>query len=474
MGVSACATTSVAPTTIIGTTVDDPNQAKRFLDVAGVIGLLGYAALAYYSRGGLGEPELVPFFALIGWVSLPWIVAFACFQRAGVPEALPMGRLLIWAVLFRICGLFGVPLFEDDYFRYLWDGFRFAETGTPYGAAPAAFFADAQIPQVFQRILDHINYPDLPTIYGPVTELLFLLAYVLEPGSLIPLQALLIGVDILLIRLLLTVARPTHVLLYAWCPLVIKEIAFTAHPDGLGVSLAIAAVVMGLRRHTVGAAICIALAVGAKVFALLLVPFVLARAGPRAWLTFVAVLALLYLPFAIRGDTDLPALALFAAGWEFNSALYGLVTQWLSPTPTKWLLGAILIAVGGSYWLAYRRDTPGQIPRGDWIYGAFLVAAPVINPWYALWLLPFAVIYPSRWAWTASAALFLSYVTAINLGSLHLDPFAQPFWVRPVEFGLILGALGIDIWRHRSDRSNPDTELAGRTTIQSSRRTIRG
>ena len=184
-----------------------------------------------------------------------------------------------------------MPLFEDDYFRYLWDGFQFAQTGTPYGAAPAAFFADAQIPQVFQRILDHINYPDVPTIYGPVTELLFLLAYLLEPGSLIPLQALLIGVDILLIRLLLTVAQPTHVLLYAWCPLVIKEIAFTAHPDGLGVSLAIAAVVLSSRRHTVGAAICIALAVGAKVFALLLVPFVLARAGPRAWLAFVGACA---------------------------------------------------------------------------------------------------------------------------------------------------------------------------------------
>ena len=415
-----------------------------------MVGVLGYGALAYISRGSLGEPELVAFFALTGWVSLPWIVVFACFHRAGAPEALPVGRLLFWAVLFRVCGLFGVPLFEDDYFRYLWDGFRFAETGTPYGTAPAAFFANTDIPLVFQRILDHINYPDLPTIYGPLTELLFLLAYVLEPGSLMPLQALLIGVDILLIRLLLTVAPATHVLLYAWCPLVIKEIAFTAHPDGLGVSLAIAAVVLGSRRHAVGAAVCIALAVGAKVFALLLVPFVLARAGPRAWLAFVAVLALLYLPFAIRGDTDLQVLGLFAATWEFNSALYGLLTRWLAPALTKWLLGTALVALGAAYWLRYRSDTPGQIPRGDWIYGAFLVAAPVINPWYALWLLPFAVIYPSRWAWTASVALFLSYVTAINMGSFHLDPFALPFWVRPVEFGLILGALGIDVWRDRS------------------------
>ena len=96
--------------------------------------------------------------------------------------------------------------------------------------------------------------------------------------------------------------------------------------------------------------------------------------------------------------------------------------------------------------------TPGAIPRGDWIYGLFLFAAPVINPWYVLWLLPFAVVYPSFWAWTASWALLLAYITGLNLGDFNLEPFAHPVWVRPLEFGLILIALGVDIWRRRSRR----------------------
>ena len=423
-------------------------SSARIVDIGGVTGVLGYAALAYYSRGSLGEPALAPFFGLIGWVAVPWIAVFAALGRYG--DSVPVGRLVFWAAAFRVCGLFGIPLFEDDYFRYLWDGYRFAEFGTPYAWAPAMSFADADVPATFQRILDQINYPDVPTIYGPVAQFGFLLGYLIAPGSLVPLQLMLICVDLLLIRLLCSAAPPRFALLYAWCPLVVKEIAFTAHPDGLGVCLLTAAVLLRYRKHALAAAVCLALAAGAKVFALLLVPFVLAGAGRRACFVFAAVLALVYAPFVLQGGTDLTALAVFAASWEFNSALFGLLAEWLPSSATKWLLGAILALLGGAYWLNYRRDSPGHVPRGDWIFGAFLFAAPVINPWYALWLLPFAAIYPSFWAWTASLTLLFSYVTGLNLGTYDIEPFGHPGWLRPVEFGLILAAVGVDIWRHRS------------------------
>ena len=423
-------------------------SSARVVDIGGVLGILGYAALAYYSRGSVGEPTLGTFFMLIGWVAVPWIAVFAMLGRCA--DSVPIARLIFWAVAFRACGLFGIPFFEDDYFRYLWDGYRFAETGTPYAWAPAHSFTDGTVPATFQRVLDQINHPDIPTIYGPVAEFVFLLGYLVAPGSLFPIQLILIGVDVLLIRLLISIAPSRFVLLYAWCPLVIKEIAFTAHPDGLGVCLLMAAIVLRHREQTTAAAACLALAVGAKVFALLLVPFVLARAGPRAALVFVAMLAVVYAPFVIQGGTDMSALAVFAASWEFNSALFGVLTEWLPTAEAKWILGAILILLGGAYWLHYCRQRPGSIPRGDWIYGAFLFAAPVINPWYALWLLPFAVIYPSFWAWTASLALLLSYVTGLNVGLYDIEPFGHPGWLRPVEYGLVLAAAGVDAWRRHA------------------------
>ncbi len=335
---------------------------NRVVDICGLICLLGYTVLSWYSHGTLRPPELPGFFLLLVWVSLPLLVVFACFRHQ--PASLPIGRLVFWAVMFRCCGLFGMPLFEDDWFRYLWDGYRFAKTGTPYGWAPADSFTDPGIPVVFQRILDRVNYPDLPTIYGPTSQFAFVLAYFLKAGSLVPLQLIFIGFDLLLIRLLLSVAPAGYVLLYAWCPLVVKEIAFTAHPDGMGACLLVAAVLLRRREQLSGAAACLALAVGAKMLAVLLVPFILVRTGLRTWLTFGAILALLYLPFLLQGSSDATSLAVFARAWEFNAALYAVLTQWLADTDAKLLLGACLLGIRRRLLVALPPGNAGRGPPG--------------------------------------------------------------------------------------------------------------
>ena len=66
-----------------------------------------------------------------------------------------------------------------------------------------------------------------------------------------------------------------------------------------------------------------------------------------------------------------------------------------------------------------------------------------MNPWYLLWVLPFAVVRPSPWAWTASVAVLLSYATGLNLQDMNLHPFGHPWWVRPVEYGAIALAVAI-------------------------------
>ncbi len=492
------------------------------VDVAGLCCLASYLLLAWYSRGAWGAPGLDGFFLLLGWATVPAVAVFALFRRR--PMSLPVGRLLLWAGLFRLSGVVGVPLFEDDWFRYLWDGYRFAEAGTPYGQAPAQFFADPAVPVAFQRILDQINHPDLPTIYGPTTQLAFLLSHLVAPGSPIPLQILLIAVDLMLVRMLLGIAPRPFVLLYAWCPLVIKEIAFTVHPDGIGVCFALAALLLGVGGHPLRAALCLALAVGAKIFALVLVPFVLfpvrarcageplaargkssvslrgegkgraqGRAsgasggkasadGPRvfappptlrtaalAGLVFLFTLGGLYAPFIVQGGSDLTALAVFAREWEFNAALFALIAVVLPASTAKATLALAYVLAITAYWCHWRRmsgnatsraqSSSGAVgaspltealPRADWIFGGLLLVSPVINPWYALWFLPFAAIFPSAWAWTASCALLISYITGANLGTLELGPFAQPWWVRPLEFGLIFVAFCADLVK--SDR----------------------
>ena len=219
---------------------------KTLVDASGALCTLGYATLAYLARQS-GEPGLFAFFGIVAWTALPAFALYLCAVRRNEP--IPVARLLFWAVAFRLCGLWGGPFYEDDFHRYLWDGFRFATAGTPYGVSPEAFFLDETVPSALQAALDQINHPDLATIYGPTAQLLFLLGYWIQPGSVAALQGLLIAVDLATIGLLLRLAPARNVLLYAWCPLVVKEIAFTAHPDGLGVCLLLAAIVLATKRH---------------------------------------------------------------------------------------------------------------------------------------------------------------------------------------------------------------------------------
>lgn len=428
-------------------------RALKPIDVTGFGCALAYGVLSWSARQS-GEPPLILFLGLAVWAALLTFGLYA-YHRRNPDEPFPLGRLIAWAILFRICGLLGGPIYEDDFYRYLWDAFRFVQDGTPYGIPPEAFFADPDVPAHFQRILDQVNYPELSTIYGPVTQLTFLLGYALSPGSIVALQVPLIFFDLLAVGLLLRLAPASAVLLYAWCPLVIKEVAFTAHPDGVAVSLLLAAVVLGQRKRLHGAAVCLALAVGAKVLALLLVPFVLARARPVHWAVFASTLLLLYLPFVLQGGTDLGTLVVFAREWEFNAAVFGLLKPWISNPVARATCGLALAGWLAWYHVVYRRSASASVPRGDWIYGGFLALWPVVNAWYLLWLLPFAVIRPSAWAWTASVAVLLSYVTGLNLDDLQMEPFGHPFWVRPVEYGLIALAMLYDV-RRRARRDGDD------------------
>lgn len=433
------------PVPAAGDPRDARGRAARWpVDAVGAWCALGYVALALLARQP-GEPDLPIFFLLVAWTGLPVFGLYLYFHRRGA--SFPLGRLILWAVIFRICGLAGGPFFEDDFYRYLWDAYRFATAGTPYGAAPEAFFVDPEVPALFHGVLDGINYPELPTIYAPVAQVLFLVAYWVQPASVTALQAILIAVDLATIALLLRLAPPRNVLLYAWCPLVVKEIAFTAHPDGAGVCLLLAGIVLARHRRAGMGAVCLALAAGTKTFGLVLAPLVLAGMRPRHWVIFGVTLTAVYAPFALRGATDLASLQVFAREWEFNPALFGLLGAFMSRFEARLVLGIAFAAFWGCYALRYARGGAHGIPRGDWLFGALLAVSPVINPWYLLWLLPFAAVFPSVWAWTASAAILLSYITGLNLQDYAMDPYAQPGWVRWLEFGAILAGVGCDMLR---------------------------
>ena len=395
-------------------------MAVSRVDAAGALSVGAYGLLLALSRGG----QDVAISAFLGIMFAAWaLLGLACTGSAAVP----VGKIWLWAIAFRLVGFFGQPVLEDDWYRYLWDGAVFARSGNPYGKPPSMFFSDPQVPQKLQAILDGINHPDVPTIYGPVCQGLFLISYWIAPGELWPLKLMLIAADLATIALMGRLVRGRCLLLYAWCPLLIKEVAFTAHPDILGIAFLLAAMV--IKRPRSVAMLC-ALAVGTKVMAAVIAALLLVRLPKKYWLAFAVVLAGLYFPFWVQGRlADWSGVKEFASSWEFNSTIYGVLSIWMGDAAGKVVCAGLFLIVCG----AYAAKWNGGVPRGDLLYGLFFLLSAVVNPWYVLWMLPFVAFYPSAAGIAAIVVIILAYVHGLNLPGTDLGPYDHPTWVRVVE-----------------------------------------
>lgn len=422
-------------------------------DLAGLVCAVAYSILAWLSL----QPEFLSLWEFYALLAIALVATLTVCRFSTVSALTPL-RILFWAGCFRLIGIFGDPLWEDDFFRYLWDGYRFFESGSPYGVAPSEFFGDSTLPEKFQWLLARVNYPQVPTIYGPTVEYTFLLSHMLAPAQVWPLQLLYSAIDMALILVLIRMAKPRWVLLYAWSPLVIKELAFTAHPDGVGVTLLVLAIYCRYHRLFLVSAVALALSVGAKVFALILVPFVLWRMPVRYWGLFVVAIAVLYAPFVWQGASDLSGLWVFATEWQFNSSFYELLLLWLSPVTTKLILGCCYLGVYFWLFFSHVRSPDWQMPRGDILFGVFFLVAPVVNAWYLIWLLPFAVLFPRLWSWSFSVVVLLSYTIGINMNTDSVDPFHIPLWVTCLEYGIVFIALCGDIWMKYSTQKKIDID----------------
>ncbi len=405
------------------------------LHASGGLALGVWCWLAVASRGNVSVPML------FGAVGVAWAllgVAWWCARE--MARAQVLRAVWIWGVCFRAAGFFGEPLLEDDWARYLWDGREFVVSGNPYATAPAEHFADKSVPEPFQRVLSEINNPDLPTIYAPVCEYAFAASHLIAPAKLWPWKLLLLTADLLTLALLLRLAPPRHALLYAWCPLLVQETAFTAHPDSLWVFFLVAALHDFSEGKHARMAVCCGLAMATKIFALLIVPFLFVRVVWKYRLLALAVFVAAYLPFWLQGSAaDFTGLRAMSGNWEFNSTVFAGLAHLTGAGVAKFITLATFTMIWGTLlWRWMREDRPAtELPRGDLIFGCFFLLSAVVNSWYLLALLPFVVLRPTLWGVGALAVVTLSYAHGLYASEPSLAPYELPGWVRPLELSLV-------------------------------------
>ena len=409
-----------------------------------------YAIQALLSRDSSGY-DLIQF--LTGFAAAAAVVLGYWYWLYRHKISLSFKIVFFWACVFRLIGVWGEPILEDDFYRYLLDACLFLTYGSPYGITPESLFVDNSLSPACEAMLSGVNNPHLATIYAPVLQFVFAASYLVSPVNLDVLQLLIVLFDMAVIGMLGRLAPARMVLLYAWCPLVIKEFAFTAHPDVIGVCLLLAAFMARKSGYRLSGAVLMGLACCTKILAVVALPFFLFRQPARYWLVIIATIVAMYLPFLLKQPkTDLATLVVFATDWLFNAPVFSLLKVMLTDSIARFTSVGVFLLWYSFYFVRYDKTRqPTDIPRMDWIFGVLFVLSPVLNAWYWVWVLPFAVLWPSLWAWTASVALVLSYVIGLHLPDSNLDDYQVSQLAQTTQLLSIGCALVID-YRYRRFR----------------------
>lgn len=406
------------------------------------LGAILLLVLAVCSRKFNGEAA--PSFLI--WLGVAGITyLFAVREFFSAPKfptrviVIGLGLAAVWHVLFlvRPAG----P--DDDVRRYLWDG-RVQRLGyNPYTLVPS----DPAIRNLHTADTLALNNPDLPSLYPPGAELFFRAVTAIHE-SVFTLKVAFVICDFLIILILLDVLRSSQqaahwVLAYAWNPLLATEVAGSGHIDIVGALLLLVSFAALWRRWRPLAAVAFALAVAVKFLPIVLVPLYWRRLRIRDALLGVCVFGLTYVPFLEKGRIPTGSLSTFLKSFRFNDPVFSMLERVWSP---QFVVGlALLAGLGTAIWLR-RKSVVLSSDAFAWPMAASLLCAPVVYPWYLLWMLPFlrSVSAVPIIIWTVSIIPTYYVWHLRTLGR----PWLVPGWVTLLEYGAmaVVGTV-IGLWR---------------------------
>ena len=393
----------------------------------------------------------LPAFIIVCLVQgLVWAVAAAIVLRD--PDQRPALALILGtAILLRLIALAAPVFLSDDINRYIWDGRVQAAGINPYRYIPTdPALEPLRDPLIFPNI-NRNNYA--PTIYPPVAQMLFLAANRFGETALavklmfVTIEAVGIGALIFILR---AVGRPPeHILLYAWHPLPVWEIAGSGHVDSAVITftaLALAAAVSGRRLLS---AVALGAATLVKFFPLVLAPVLWrpnkSNFGDWRWpAAFIAAIVAAYLPYIGVGSRALGFLPGYVAEENLGSGsgfwLLGMARRAVAIPLAAYFGLATSVMAGLAVGALRRRPDPRSGLNWAMSLGtAALFFASPHYPWYFVYLVALLTAAPWWPAWWLTLAAVL----------LYWDPKTGniPSWVGFTLYGGFVILCAVDIAR---------------------------
>jgi len=395
------------------------------------LGAILLVALTICSRNfsRIGEPS---FFVPLAVAGVAYLLAIReLFSTPEFPKrAIVFGLAL--SALWQLQFLRMPPGLDDDIHRYVWDG-RVQRLGyNPYSVVPS----DPAVASLHTSETRTLNNPEVPSPY-PAGAQLFFRAVTSIHESTFALKAAFVVCDLAIALVLLDVLRRTRqgehwILAYAWHPLLAIEAAGSGHVDIVGALLLLVSAASLLRRWRAVAALALGLAVSVKFLPIVLLPLYWKRVRMRDAALAAIVVGLLYVPFLDDGRIPIGSLGTYVQRFRFNDPVFATLERVTAPQVVAGL--AVLVGFLTAIWMR-RKSAEASLDAFAWPMAASLLCAPVVYPWYLVWLLPFikSTSTVPIMVWT------LSIIPTYYVWHLRIvgRPWVVPDWIMVLEYGSV-------------------------------------
>jgi len=373
----------------------------------------------------------IGFSGVSGWSCILYLCAALLILTQPV-DRFTFPIILTVAIVCRLVAIFPAPYLSSDIYRYVWDGVVQHAHISPYRYVPGdPVLAFLRVPN--QDIFDNINRRSYAhTIYPPAAQALFYLITWISPTVTFMKTAMVLFEGITMYGLITLLGylgiRREQTLLYAWCPLLIWEIAGSGHLDSAAMAFIALALLARYRRQPILTGLFLGIAILLKLYPLVLLPALYRRGDVKMPAVVVAILAFGYAAYSSAGLLVFGFLGGYVKeeGMASGSRYFLLdITQRISglhnlPTAAYYVFcAAVFAAIMSWCWQTAAQQGSDRIAADAFLRPAFVLAAALMflfSPhyaWYIIWLVPFFTLMPNLPILAYLLGFFYLYTTAL-------------------------------------------------------------
>ena len=244
-----------------------------FKDKYNILCIVIYLAmlLCFYIPGVSREDGVLVYMAVF---SVCFILYWVMYVRNKDREV-GVREVLYAAIVLRLLLIATEPVTSDDYYRYLWDG-KVQNAGlNPFLYSPLELTEHHD-----DVVYPKVTFPEIKTIYPPVSQIIFLTAYFISPDSSAGLKFVYLIFDIgVMMFLFLSLKefnmRSGLMILYAFSPLILLEIFLNAHIDVILIFFLSGCVYFTIKKNQALSLLMLGFSVLSKTYSLIFLPVVL-------------------------------------------------------------------------------------------------------------------------------------------------------------------------------------------------------